>query len=370
MARILYALSGQGRGHSSRVMAISRVLRSNGHEVIHCCGGTAREVLESQNESVLKVPHLSQVVEGNELKMVRTLFRNANQIFRLNKIVDDLVAELEQVNPDLVITDFEAFAPKAADRLNIPVLSFNHQEIVTQTTYDIPSQCRLQAASTSLAIKLVAPKNPVHTLLTSFFFPKVKSPESTTLIGPILRPEVMSLKNSVEDHVLVYFNQPVDSDSVLDEFAHCDEHFIVYNFPSSASHRTYGNITFKEPSIDGFLQDLSSCKAIVCTAGFTLISEALYIGKPILVVPNKGIFEQTLNAYFLKISGKGNAVLNGQPDRKDIKHFLETACIPANYKRRVDCGNMDAIRCIETVLKKYCPDSINTATPELSAVNA
>lgn len=362
MARIIYALSGQGRGHSSRVMAISGALRERGHEVIHCCGGTAREVLESRGESVIPVSHLGQVVERNELKIARTLMLNSRNIFYQKRIVDDLASDFEKVGADLVISDFEAFAPKAADKLNIPVLSFNHQEIVTRTNYEIPSQCKLQATFTSMAIKLIAPKNPVHTLLSSFFYPPLRDPEKTTLIGPIIRPAVQDLEISIDDHVLVYFNQPVDSEDILHEFANCDHNFIVYNFPDSVRSQQFRNITFKQPSIDGFLEDLASCKAIICTAGFTLISEALYIGKPILVLPNKGIFEQTLNAYFLKISGLGNAMLDDRPNADSISRFLQTACVPENYRRRVDCGNERAIACIESVLKQHCNSATSNAT--------
>ena len=56
MARIIYALSGQGRGHTSRVMAISDALRRRSHEVMFCCGGTAQEILKAQGEPVLPVP--------------------------------------------------------------------------------------------------------------------------------------------------------------------------------------------------------------------------------------------------------------------------------------------------------------------------
>lgn len=357
MAKIIYALSGQGRGHSSRVTAISAALRDRGHTVVHCCGGTAREVLESHGEEVIPVPHLGQVVERNKLKIGRTLLLNTHNIVYQNRIVDDLAERLGTIGADLVITDFEAFAPKAADKLGIPVLSFNHQEIVTRTDYEIPSQCRLQARFTSMAIKLIAPNNPVHTLLSSFFYPPLRDPDSTTLIGPIIRPAVQNLKTSVKDHVLVYFNQPVDSEYILHEFAACDHRFIVYNFPESVTSRQFRNITFKTPSIDGFLADLASCKAIICTAGFTLISEALYIGKPILVLPNKGIFEQTLNAYFLKISGLGDALLDDRPDCSRISHFLKTACVPENYRPRIDCGNENAISCIESVIDKHCPST-------------
>ena len=370
MARIIYALSGQGRGHSSRVIAISDELRSRGHDVYFCCGGTARDILEARSEKVIPVPPLKQVVEGNELKVMRTLLRNARRIFRMNAIVDELAESFRSVNPDLVITDFEAFSPRAARKLNIPVMSFNHQEVVTRTKYKIPTDCRIQAISTSLAINLVAPRNAVHTLMTSFYFPDVINPETTTLVGPIIRPEVMNLAPTDGDHILVYFNQPRDSEGVLDEFEKTGHQYIVYNFPSQTSSNSYNNIVLKQPSIDGFLRDLASCRAVICTAGFTLISESIYLGKPILVVPNRGIFEQTLNAYFLKESGFGDAVLKGSLTSNHIADFLAKFGRSEEIYPQLDCGNSEAIQCIEQVLKDYCSSPNTVGTRSLEQANA
>ena len=353
MARIIYALSGQGRGHSSRVMAVSDELRQRGHEVFHCCGGTAREVLESRSEKVIPVPPLQQVVEKNELKMMRTLWRNGRRIIGLNSIVEQLVEAFEDIEADLVITDFEAFSPRAAEKLDIPVLSFNHQEVVTRTRYEIPDGCRMQAISTSWAINLVAPANSVHTLLTSFYFPEVKDPASTTLVGPIIRPEVMDLDPEDGDHILVYFNEPGSAEHVLDKFAGTELKYVIYNFPESLSRKGPANVEFKTPSIDGFLRDLSSCRAIICTAGYTLMSEALYLGKPILVIPNRGIFEQTLNAHFLVKSGYGDAVIEGDLDSERILEFMNEHSTKDSPTVPVQCGNADAIRCIESVLTEY-----------------
>ena len=62
---------------------------------------------------------------------------------------------------------------------------------------------------------------------------------------------------------------------------------------------------FKKPSMDGFLHDLAGCKAIIANAGFSLVSEALYLGKPYLAVPVQHQFEQIFNAYFLDKEGYG-----------------------------------------------------------------
>src|SRR5690606_25389751 len=147
-------------------------------------------------------------------------------------------------------------------------------------------------------------------LLTSFYFPEVKDPHNTTLVKPIIRPAVTRLTPRDEGHILVYFNQTSGSEFVLDALHDIDAQFVVYNFVQPEN-KEYRNIQFKDTSVDEFLNDLAGCSAVLSTAGFTLTSEALYLGKPIMVVPNNGIFEQTLNALFLEKDGLGAAVLNG-----------------------------------------------------------
>jgi hypothetical protein len=50
-------------------------------------------------------------------------------------------------------------------------------------------------------------------------------------------------------------------------------------------------------SADGFLRHLGGCRAYVGTAGFEAVCEALYLGKPALLVPTGGQHEQVLNGW-------------------------------------------------------------------------
>ncbi|MCB0717261.1 MAG: glycosyl transferase [Bacteroidetes bacterium] len=354
MARIVYALSGQGRGHTSRVLAMSAELRSRGHEIVFCCGGTAREILNEQGEAVIEVPALRQVVHENKLQIVSTLWQNAGSVCGQRSIVGDLADQFRDFGPDLLITDFEAFSPKAARKLGVPTLSFNHQEIVTRTVYELPDRYRAHAFLTGLVIKLVAPKHPVHSLLTSFYFPPVKDPQTTTLVRPIIRREVMALQPSVGDHVLVYFNQTMGAEFVLEALRGAEANFVVYNFAAPSDPTSYPNITFKSASLDGFLSDLATCRAVICTAGFTLMSEALFLGKPTLVVPNEGIFEQTLNALFLCSEGLGQGVFGRELTSDDVHGFLNRlTSFSERIRNRSGSGNIDAADCIERVLRDH-----------------
>jgi len=358
MARIVYALSGQGRGHTSRVMAVSDELRERGHEIVFCCGGTARDILEAEGESVIPVPPLRQVIDGNEVQILDTIRNNWEYVVRCERIVTDLTDAFADVAPDLVVTDFEAFSHRAAARLDVPVVSFNHQQIVTETRYRLPLKYRFDAALTTAAIRFIAPTRPRQVLITSFFFPPLKNPSKTRLVPPIIRPGVQSLTPTRGDHILVYYNSTDGTEHVLQTLREVDTPFIVYNFeaPSDAAH--YENVVFKEPCIDEFLRDLASSRSVISTAGFTLTSEALFLGKPLLVVPNRGIFEQTINALFLQRDGLGAAVLDRPLTSGDIYDFMDRQ---KSYENRLlgrnACGNKEAIAWIEGVLSSNSPHS-------------
>ena len=375
MARILYALSGQGRGHTSRAMATSEALRARSHEVVFCCGGTAREILESRGERVLPIPALRQVMKANRVCLRSTLRRNWKRVLCAPRITRRLARAFEAQQADLLITDFEAFAPRAARRIGLPVLSFNHQQIVTETRYPLPLRHWSSAALTKAAIGVIAPRRPRHVLITSFFFPELKRPDRTTLVPPIVRPAVQDLEpDRSSGHVLVYYNQSEGAEAVLEALRRVDARFVVYNFGSSSDHRAerYPNITFKRPSLEGFLADLAGSRAVICTAGFTLISEGLYLGKPLLVAPNGGIFEQIINARFLEKDGLGEAVSPGSRlTPPDVRGFLDRAPRYADRlrdrRRSGGAGNDAAVACIERVLASVgAPDA--SSSPPLSRV--
>jgi uncharacterized protein (TIGR00661 family) len=234
MARIVYALSGQGRGHSSRVLAVSDALRQRGHEVRFCGGGTALEVMQEKGETVIPVPALRQVMDGNKLCFFQTVGTNWKHVWGMTRILDRLADAFKAFQADLLITDFEAFSPRAARRIGLPVLSFNHQEVITETKYHLPREEQLAAWLAVATIKFIVPRRPRHVLLSSFFYPPLKHPERTTLVPPIIRPAVQAVTPRRGDHVLVYYNETHGGSYVLDCLREADTPFIVYNFDPPA----------------------------------------------------------------------------------------------------------------------------------------
>lgn len=352
MARIIYSLSGHGRGHSSRVTAITEGLRQRGHEVIFCCGGTAQEIMQMRGEEFIVVPALQHLIKHDRVRVVASFIHNVDRFTTRDRTIRRLTLEFAEFSPDLLISDFEYFSPRVAHRMNLPVLSFNHQQIVTETRYRIGLRYKPEAVLGSMVIRLISPPKPYHVLLTSFAAHTLRNPHRTTIIPPIIRPVVQNIKPVVGDHVIVYLNhQGSAATHLVRVLSKIRAKFILYNFFKPPFADRFSNLVFKPLSIDGFLEDLSQANAVICSAGFTLMSEALYLQKPLFVIPNGGVFEQTINALFLRRYGLGEAVINRAVRIQDITGFLDRR---DNYRRKDQFhnrrGNDEAIACIEHIL--------------------
>jgi uncharacterized protein (TIGR00661 family) len=120
------------------------------------------------------------------------------------------------------------------------------------------------------------------------------------LFPPILRQQILEAKPTSGEHVLVYVTSPAPALAKLLSTVRCS--FVAYGFGREGQS---GNILYKKPSVDRFMEDLFAAKAIVANAGFSLMTEALHLGKPYLAIPIKHQFEQIFNAYWLNKLGYG-----------------------------------------------------------------
>jgi uncharacterized protein (TIGR00661 family) len=121
-----------------------------------------------------------------------------------------------------------------------------------------------------------------------------------------------------------------------------------------------GNLEFKNTSEDDFLANLAACRYVVANGGLSLISEALYLGKPILCLPIQFLYEQFFNAYFLARNELGDYFFeNGNPENplNAFENLLDR--YQANISRNNFLGNKQLAARIEELMEKQdagrCP---------------
>ena len=82
-----------------------------------------------------------------------------------------------------------------------------------------------------------------------------------------------------------------------------------YCYHPQAQNSSTANIHLRAPSRGGFLNDLANASGVIANAGFEFSSEALKLGKKLLLKPLSGQFEQDANAQTL-LAMKAAHVMN------------------------------------------------------------
>ena len=73
------------------------------------------------------------------------------------------------------------------------------------------------------------------------------------------------------------------------------------------------------------MDDLAGCRAVVAAAGNQLIGEALHLGKPMLLLPERAHAEQMMNSHFLAAMGCGGFTPLEEVTRDRIRSFVNDA---------------------------------------------
>jgi uncharacterized protein (TIGR00661 family) len=312
MANILYGVNGEGSGHSTRAKEVLRHLVRQGHTLHVASFDRGLANLKDEFE-VTEIYGLRLAYVNNRVRYEKTVARNLFAAPKAIKSNHHLMRLADEWNSDLVITDFEPMTCHVGHRKHLPIIAIDNQHCITNADVSYPSQYRRDASATKLVAKLMTPRAAAY-LVISFFPAKVKK-KNTFLFSPLLRQEVLSAKPTQGDSVLVYVTSPSPKLPEMLQRVRCP--FVAYGFGREGQD---GNVTFKKPTLDGFLADLVACKAVIANSGFSLISEALHLCKPYLAIPVAHQFEQIFNAYYLDKVGYG--AYWEDLDKEKIESFL------------------------------------------------
>ncbi|HET9408276.1 MAG TPA: glycosyltransferase family protein [Candidatus Sulfotelmatobacter sp.] len=344
MANILYGVNGEGAGHSTRAKEVLTHLASRGHTLHVATFDRGLRNLRDQFD-VIEIYGLRFAYVDNRVRYRRTVAKNLITIPRAARSLSNLKDLAEKWSIDLVITDFEPLTCHIGHKLDLPVISIDNQHCLTNTVVSYPRKFRRDAAAAKLVTRLMTPHADAY-LVISFFSAPVKK-RNTFLFPPLLRQQILDASPTLADHVLVYVTSPAPALAKLLAMVRC--RFIAYGFDREGRE---GNIVYKKPSLDGFFADLISAQAVIANSGFSLVTEALHLGKPYLAVPVSRQFEQIFNAYWLAKTGYG--AYWDELDKERIDSFLYN--LPQFRKKLADYsrqGNGALLAKVDALIAEY-----------------
>ncbi len=317
--KILYGVPGEGMGHATRSKVIIDFLLQQKHEVQVVSSARAYTFLNNHFPGrVHEIKGFHFAYKNSEVSKSGTFWLNlktgpANFIHNFSKYL-----KLDkQFHPDLVISDFESFAYYYAKLNRIKIISIDNMQIMDRCKLTIPIPSEEQS-NFRLAKGIVQAKVPncAHYFISTFFDAPITK-KNTTLVPPIVRDAIIAAKPVKGNHIIVY--QTSGTLATIKKAFHAlpNEQFIVYGMNRDEKDR---NIQFKLFSESGFVNDLASSKAVIANGGFSFISEAVYLQKPVYSFPIKNQFEQYMNAAYIEQCGFGRHFTS--PDADSLKAFL------------------------------------------------
>lgn len=261
--------------------------------------------------------------------------------------------------PDLVLSDFEPELLYQARLLGVPAVTVDHQSfLVSYDLSQLPWHLRLHAWSMGRAVKFF--DSGVHHITSSFYFPPLRADaQNFTQVGVMISETIRHAQPEDAGHITVYLRRNLEPNvrSALNE---CGRPVHIFTATDKAFQED--NLYFHPIHPDKFIESLVRCSILVTTGGNQLPGEALYLGKPVLVMPERGNHEQEINAYFLTDCGGGISIPMPQLDGARLGEFLADA---SRYRLDADLRRqMDGLPTVLDRLEKILAELGVTASPE------
>lgn len=332
---ILYGVPGEGLGHATRSKVVIDHLLARGHEVWVVSSSRAYHLLAAAFPGrVHEIRGFHLAYKGMTVSKTRTAaltLRTAPEDLRVNFAkYRELLRDFE---PEVVISDFESFSYLFAKVRRLPVISIDNMQIISRAVLNVVVP-KAERGNYRLARNIVRAKLPrsQHYFVTTFFDLALRKP-NTTLVPPIIRPEILAATPTTGRHVLVYQSATTQQNLVALLQQVPDQEFHVYGFNKAEDH---GNVQLRAFSEAGFMADLAGCRAVVTNGGFSLISEAVFLRKPICAIPIPAQFEQWLNAAEVAHLGYGRhfTTLTADNLRAFLAEVPQFAAALAGYQQQ------------------------------------
>lgn len=346
MAKILYGLCGEGLGHASRSKILINHLK-NKHDIRIVAGGKAFSYMSKEFDDVYEIESPHFVYKGNEVKLFLTILRMVFQTFikspssflKVRRII-------KEFKPDILITDAEPISFSASFFSSIKRVSIDNPQALLYRRYKIKFGEYFAWFALFIVVKLSVFGADKY-LIYDFSDEQIDNPK-VMVLNPLIQEGILKQKPTYGNHVFVY-QTSISTEFITGILKKIDETFIIYGFNKELVDE---NLIFKRFNEDDFYHDIASAKAVVANGGFTVLSEALYLKKPIFSLPIRHQFEQVINGQFIEKLGAG--VYKMDFCKEDLEDFLQNLNFYKKNLKSYNPGNQkETLKIIEDQIQTF-----------------
>lgn len=313
--RVLFIVQGEGRGHLTQALSLEKLLTGNGHEVV--------EVLVGKSESHRLPGFFSRGMHApikhfdspNFLPTRANCRANirrsvAHCLLKVPEYIESIRyirQRIRKTGAEMVINFYELLTGLTYlfFRPNVPLVCIGHQYLFLHRDFRLPETNRCELFLMNLFTRITS-IGATRKLALSFRPMKDDDTRRISVVPPLLREEVFEQEAKEGDYIHGYMVNSGFSEYVCHwHKSHPDVplRFFWDHWEENPVKKVDSTLSFYQLDDSEFLRQMAGCKAYASTAGFESVCEAMYLGKPILMVPAH--IEQECNAYDAARSGAG-----------------------------------------------------------------
>jgi len=311
--RFMFIVQGEGRGHLTQAMTMERMLRLHGHEVVMMMVGKspARKLPSFFTQGVsapvttFDTLDFRASAQGKRPDVFRTIFGNLKVSSKFAPSIDLIRRAIRASEADVVVNFYELLGTLGwiSSGRHAPMVVVGHQSLLRHRHFGAPMagfESKPALDFLTHAIERGASK------ILALSFRPMASYKKLVVVPPLLRPEVLSLRSEGADsplvrrgdYILGYMLNAGFSSEVMKwhgENPGVPLRFFWDDMSHGAVYEVDDTLTFYYLDDKEFVRQMAGCGAYASTAGFESICEAMYLGKPLMMVPTH--IEQKCNAF-------------------------------------------------------------------------
>ncbi len=328
--KYLFIVQGEGRGHLTQAMTLERMLERHGHQVVGMLVGKSRSRklpdfftrgVHAPVHQFLSINFLPSAA-NRKPNMLKSIAYNTFCFPKYIGSMNFIRKTIASCGADVVVNFYELLTGLTymLFRVPVPQICIGHQYLFLHRDFTMPQKVFGGYEWLRFFTRVTAIGANKY-LALSFRKMDDLPRQKLRVVPPLLRKEVLETVPSEGDYIHGYMLNSGFADDVMTWHREHPEVKLRFFWDKV----TDNPLTVIDPTLSfhtlddaEFLRQMAGCMAYASTAGFESVCEAMYLGKPILMVPSH--IEQECNAFDAKKSGAGVSA-----DRFDLSLLLSFA---------------------------------------------
>ena len=326
--KYLFIVQGEGRGHLTQAMALEKLLTENGHQVVGMLVGKSQArhlpdfFVKGVSASIRQFDSVNfqPSAENRTVNMLKSILYNIEKFPKYLKSIIFLKDAIRMSGADVVVNFYELLTGIAYFnfKIDIPNISIGHQYLFLHKDFDLGASGLMGTEGLMIFTKVTS-IGANKRLALSFRKMEDDDGKRIKVVPPILREAVLDMAPHAGKYIHGYMLNAGFAEDVMkwhEKHPEVELRFFWDKWDEPAVKKIDDTLSFHLLDDKEFLKQMSGCMAYASTAGFESVCEAMYLGKPILMVPSH--IEQKCNAYDAARGGAGIAA-----DFFDLSALLE-----------------------------------------------